>query len=130
MLDHMRYFRLDPDEWDRLDDLMALHGKTAPPPQVASAIVAESEHGQIVGAAFFMLAYHFENLVALPKSGISVTELHKVLDSHLYDVVKSSGTPITYYSNVMDNERALDAARRNGMEGLTGFIPHSKTIRP
>jgi hypothetical protein len=124
----MRYFRLDPAEWNRLDDLLALHNRTAPPPQVASAIVAEAQTGEIVGVAFFMLAYHFENLLALPGSGVSVGALHDALEAALSPALAQTGGSLTYYTNVMDEPRALEVAARKGMTAMPGFVPHHKTI--
>lgn len=123
----MRYYRLPPEEWHRLDDLCALHGKDVPPAQISSAYVAEDDSGQIVLAAFLILMFHFENLIGLPGNGASVAELHKVLDASLLDQIPP-GTALTYYTNVMDQPRALDAARRGGMIVMAGIVPHSKTI--
>lgn len=125
----MRYYRLPPEEWHRLDAICAPHGVTPPPAAVATAMVAEDDSGDLVMAVFLLLTLHYENMVAVPHPGIreSLEALQLELDRGLLEQLPP-GDSVTYYTNVATAPRMLEFAARMGMTPLEGFVPHIKTI--
>jgi hypothetical protein len=72
----MTYRLLQPDEWDRLKDIM--DAKYIPHPDTAQVAIAEDGDGNIIGALFLQLTLHMEPLVLLsPKANFE--RLHDVL---------------------------------------------------
>lgn len=74
----MKYRLLEPDEWNKLDDL--LDPAFIPRPDAATAAVCETDEGVIVGALFLQLQLHMEPLV-IEDSRVDFRRLHDVLHS-------------------------------------------------
>lgn len=72
----MKYRLLGPEEWHRLDSIVA--EQYIPHPDTAYAAVAEDESGNLTGALFLQLTFHEEPLV-LTSPKVSFERLHGVI---------------------------------------------------
>jgi hypothetical protein len=59
----MNYRMLDAEEWPRLALLFDEMGFPLPPPEVATAVVAEDDNGELQAAIMFQLQLHLEPLL-------------------------------------------------------------------
>jgi hypothetical protein len=80
----LTYRILPPDEWAKLLPIMAGREQNIPSPHVATAAVAESETGEVIGVLFLQMAFHVEPLVLTSKH-VSFLRLHGELMNALAD---------------------------------------------
>ena len=105
----MKYRLLGPDEWGRLNEIMAQ--QFIPHPDSATAAIAEDENGKIQGVLFLQLAIHMEPLV-LGSPAVNFERLH---DALLEAVSQDKGLRIYCFS---DKEIVSAMAKHVGMREL------------
>ena len=104
----MNYRLLLAEEWERLRPLVEPHG-ALPPPEAASAAVAEDDEGNIQGVLFLQLALHMEPLV-IKNGHVSFRMLQAVLEEAL-----AQAAPITYYCFSPAEGKTRDIVRIAGL---------------
>ena len=114
----MTYRLLPPDEWRRLTDLIP--AKYLPPPEAATAAVAEDEEGNVQGVLFLQLQLHMEPLL-IRSPEVNFKRLQQVLHNAV-----AEHTGLCYFA-FTDDPKVARMAELVGME-LTPYQVWRKEI--
>lgn len=105
----MKYRLLEPQEWERLAEV--LPPALIPTPETAAAAVALDEDGEIQGALFLQLQLHMEPLL-IRRSDVSFRHLQRTLEEKVQD-----RKGLCYFA-FTDDERVARMAEIGGMERI------------